>query len=85
MMTPASHEARGIDREAVEGGDHDGDAGMGGNRLCHLFQQPDTLVCRDEPLFPVMHPHAQHQPVDQAGGAGDDVEMAVGDGIEDPG
>ena len=72
----------GVDREAVEHHDIEGNAGMRGNRGRDLAQQADPLRGFDQRLLAMMRADPQHQAVANAGDAGNDVEMAESDGIE---
>ena len=70
------------DGELVVGGRVKGAAGLGCNRLEHVPHHLEPLLDRKQRRFAGVKPNGDDQPVAQGDRMPDDVQMAVGDGIE---
>ena len=70
------------DRQIVIGGAVERAAGLGGDRAEHLPHHRQPLLGRKQRLLAGMDADRDDQPVAQADGVADHVEMAIGDGVE---
>ena len=76
---------RGSDGEIVVGGRLERAAGLRGDRAEHLLNHLEALLRRKQRLFAGVDPDGHDQPVAEADGMPDHVQMAVGDGVEGAG